>query len=100
MTDLLNSVLQAHGGIERWRSFDTVRATFVSGGGLLPLKGLDVTPQSTEGVATIQLASSCMSRSPSLAGHFLAQAMASASLGTSRIGRSPRKVNVSLVFTG
>ena len=53
MTDLLNSVLQAHGGIERWRSFDTVRATFVSGGGLLPLKGLDVTPQPTEGVATI-----------------------------------------------
>ena len=48
MTELLNSVLQAHGGIERWRSFDTVRATFSSSGGLLPLKGLDITPQSTE----------------------------------------------------
>jgi hypothetical protein len=53
MTGLLNLVLQAHGGIERWRSFDTVRATFASSGGLLPLKGLDVTPQPTEGVATI-----------------------------------------------
>ena len=53
MTELLNLVLQAHGGIERWRSFDTVRATFSSSGGLLPLKGLDVTPQPTEGVATI-----------------------------------------------
>src|SRR5262245_30002274 len=53
VTELLNSVLQAHGGIERWKSFDTVRATFSSSGGLLPLKGLDVTPQPTEGVATI-----------------------------------------------
>src|SRR5262245_33358454 len=53
MTELLNLVQQAHGGIERWRSFDTVRATFSSSGGLLPLKGLDVTPQPTEGVATI-----------------------------------------------
>jgi hypothetical protein len=53
MTELLDLVLQAHGGIERWRSFTTVRATFSSSGGLLPLKGLDVTPQPTEGVATI-----------------------------------------------
>jgi hypothetical protein len=53
MTELLNLVLQAQGGIERWRSFDTVRATFSSSGGLLPLKGLDITPQPTEGVATI-----------------------------------------------
>ena len=53
MTELLDLVLQAHGGIERWRMFDTVRATFASSGGLLPLKGLDVTPQPTEGIATI-----------------------------------------------
>jgi hypothetical protein len=52
MADLLDSVLQAHGGIERWRTFDTVRATFVSSGGLLPLKGLDVTPTPSEAVAT------------------------------------------------
>ena len=45
MAELLDLVLQAHGGIERWRTFDTVRATFVSSGGLLPLKGLDVAPK-------------------------------------------------------
>jgi hypothetical protein len=53
MAELLNLVLKAHGGIERWRTFDTVRATFVSSGGLLPMKGLDVTPSPSEGVATI-----------------------------------------------
>ena len=53
MTELLDLVLQAHGGIERWRTFDTVRATFVSSGGLLPMKGLDVTPRPSEAVATI-----------------------------------------------
>jgi len=53
MPELLNSVLEAHGGIERWKTFDTVRATFVSSGGLLPMKGLDVTPSPSEGVATI-----------------------------------------------
>lgn len=54
MPELLDSVLKAHGGIERWRTFDTVRATFASSGGLLPLKGLDVTPLPTAGVATIR----------------------------------------------
>jgi len=54
MTALLDLVLQAHGGIERWRTFDTVRATFVSSGGLLPMKGLDVTPLPSEAVATIR----------------------------------------------
>src|SRR5512138_3893479 len=54
MIELLESVLQAHGGLDRWRLFDTVRATFASSGGLLPLKGLNVTPLPTEGVATIR----------------------------------------------
>jgi len=53
MSELLDLVLEAHGGIERWRTFDTVRATFLSGGGLLPLKGLDAIPKPMEGVATI-----------------------------------------------
>jgi hypothetical protein len=53
MTELLDLVLRAHGGIERWRTFDTVRATFASSGGLLPLKGLDVTPVPSEAIATI-----------------------------------------------
>jgi hypothetical protein len=54
MTELLDLALQAHGGIERWRTFDTVRATFASSGGLLPLKGLEVTPKPTQAVATIR----------------------------------------------
>src|SRR4029453_17326390 len=54
MTALLDLVLQAHGGIERWRTFDPRRATFVSSGGLLPMKGLDVTPLPSEAVATIR----------------------------------------------
>jgi hypothetical protein len=33
-TDLFQ--LEAHGGLARWRTFDVVRATFLSGGGLLP----------------------------------------------------------------
>ena len=53
MTKLLDQVLQAHGGIDRWRTFDTVRATFTTSGGLLPLKGLDGAPRPSEGVATI-----------------------------------------------
>lgn len=53
MTELLNSVLRAHGGIEGWRTFDTVRATFVTSGGLLPMKGFDVPPKPSGAVATI-----------------------------------------------
>jgi hypothetical protein len=53
MTQLLDLVLQAHGGIERWRTFDSVRAKFVSGGGLLPMKGLEIDPRPSEAVATI-----------------------------------------------
>ena len=53
MSDLLSRVLQAHGGVERWRAFDTVRAMFVSGGGLLPMKGLDVVAKPLEGIAKI-----------------------------------------------
>jgi hypothetical protein len=37
MSELLDLVLQAHGGLDRWRKFDKVKATIVAGGGLLPL---------------------------------------------------------------
>ena len=53
MSTLLESVLQAHGGIERWRTFDRVRATFASSGGLWPMKGIDVDPKPSEAIATI-----------------------------------------------
>lgn len=44
---LLATVLDAHGGSERWRSFDRVTAMVVSGGSLWAMKGiaLDSTPR-------------------------------------------------------
>jgi len=38
--DLLNQVLRAHGGLERWREFSIVRANIVSSGLLWGMKGL------------------------------------------------------------
>jgi hypothetical protein len=40
MSTLLGQVLEAHGGLERWRRHSKVEATIVTGGGLFPLKGL------------------------------------------------------------
>lgn len=44
MSDLLDSVLAAHGGLERWREFSRVRATIVTGGELFETKGLPQDP--------------------------------------------------------
>lgn len=38
--ELLDQVLIAHGGLERWNSFSQVRATIVTGGSLWAMKGL------------------------------------------------------------
>ena len=40
--ELLQKVLQAHGGLDRWNGFETVHATIVTGGQLFGMKG---TPQ-------------------------------------------------------
>ena len=40
MNELLNNVLEAHGGLARWNSFRAVRVQIVTGGGLWALKGL------------------------------------------------------------
>ena len=40
MNELLTKVLDAHGGLERWRSYNQVEATVVAGGGFFPLKGV------------------------------------------------------------
>jgi len=40
LDELIKGVLDAHGGLERFRQFNTVSAEVVSGGGLWPLKGL------------------------------------------------------------
>jgi hypothetical protein len=37
--DLLDAVLTAHGGLERWREFSIIEATIISGGKLWQLKG-------------------------------------------------------------
>jgi hypothetical protein len=40
MNSLLTKVIDAHGGLERWKRYTKVEATLVSGGGFFPLKGL------------------------------------------------------------
>src|SRR5580700_4957978 len=39
MTDLLSSVIAAHGGLDRWRSVRAIDVTFNFSGGLLDIKG-------------------------------------------------------------
>jgi hypothetical protein len=53
MNELLDLVLHAHGGLDRWRKFNKVSAMIVAGGGLLPMKGLDVDPEPLEGTVSI-----------------------------------------------
>src|ERR1043166_5368777 len=47
MNQLLAKILEAHGGVDRWREYQKVEASIVSGGGLFPLKGIpqDPTPR-------------------------------------------------------
>jgi hypothetical protein len=47
MDQLLDRILDAHGGIDRWRNYHKVEATIVSGGGFFALKGMvqDATPR-------------------------------------------------------
>jgi len=47
MNTLLNSIVETHGGLARWKSYQTVEATIVSGGGFFALKGMprDATPR-------------------------------------------------------
>ena len=40
MNELLTKVLHAHGGLDRFNQFSTIRAQIVTGGGLWALKGL------------------------------------------------------------
>jgi hypothetical protein len=39
VNELLASILAAHGDLVRWREYESVDATLVSGGGFFPLKG-------------------------------------------------------------
>jgi hypothetical protein len=40
MNKLLSAILEAHGGLDRWRKYQKVDATIVSGGGFFPLNGV------------------------------------------------------------
>ena len=59
--ELLASVLHAHGGLDRWRTFEKVSADFVSGGGLMPMKGIQVGAKPLAGIATIHHESTIIS---------------------------------------
>ena len=39
MTELLDTVIQAHGGLDRWNQLDNVSARLIQGGALWALKG-------------------------------------------------------------
>ena len=45
MSNLLNAVLDAYGGLDRWRQFNRVQATIVTGGGLWAIKGQPQDPR-------------------------------------------------------
>ncbi|MEU6651746.1 hypothetical protein ABZ904_20430 [Streptomyces sp. NPDC046900] len=45
MSDLLSAVLEAHGGVDRWRRLSTCTATIVSEGELFRAKGMPQDPQ-------------------------------------------------------
>jgi hypothetical protein len=53
-TDLLTRVLDAHGGVDRWRRFSRVEATIVSGGLLFELKGMPQDPTPRRMTAALQ----------------------------------------------
>ena len=40
MNQLLSRILDAHGRMDRWREYEKVEATIVSGGGFFALKGV------------------------------------------------------------
>jgi len=40
MTFLLNRIIAAHGGLKRWKRFNTVEATIITGGAFWSMKGL------------------------------------------------------------
>ena len=48
MYELLDKVIGAHGGMDRWRHYSSLTVSLVTGGGLFPLKGILQDSQSRE----------------------------------------------------
>jgi len=53
MNELLEQVIAAHGGLDRWNNFTEVTATMIGGGGLWPMKGFEPAPIPTEVTVTL-----------------------------------------------
>jgi hypothetical protein len=47
MNELLARILDTHGGVDRWNSYEKVEATIVSGGGFFALEGISQTQTHT-----------------------------------------------------
>jgi hypothetical protein len=54
MNDLMRAVLDAHGGLDRWRGLSRVEATIVSGGKLWTIKGQPQDPAPRRMTVTLQ----------------------------------------------
>ena len=61
MNDLLARAVAAHGGLDRWNKFKKVTATYVGGGGLWPIKGLEMFPHPIEVMVTLHEETSSIS---------------------------------------
>jgi len=61
MNDLLARAIAAHGGLDRWNTFNRVSATIIAGGGLLPMKGLEADTNPLEVTVTLHEESASIS---------------------------------------
>src|SRR5215471_7195287 len=66
MNQLLGRILDAHGGMDRWRDYEKVEATIASGGGFFPLKGTiqDASPRRMTAWLNQERPSVCPYRKP------------------------------------
>jgi hypothetical protein len=62
MNELLERIVDAHGGLDRWNGYEKVDATIVSSGGFFPLKGVLQDPNPLR--MTVWLHEECASGAP------------------------------------
>src|SRR5260370_35943887 len=61
MTDLLAPAIAAHGGLERWNTFNKLTATVLAGGGLRLMKGIADDHHPWERTVTLREQTTCIS---------------------------------------